>query len=120
MTKADFVQLLKSHDWFYERTEDPRVYAQGAKERRAIFNAKAQFGDDGQYLFEKYAKTANDPAPTSLVQASRERRFKDVIVRSTGKIGSLIDISPNGYAEVIVKGTYKAEFLPQQEIIILD
>lgn len=29
-------QLLKAHDWYYGRTEDPRVYRRGVEQREVI------------------------------------------------------------------------------------
>ena len=42
MNKQDFVQLLVSHDWYYERSEDSNAYKNGARQRRAIIKAKTE------------------------------------------------------------------------------
>lgn len=29
-------QLLKAHDWFYQRSDDPRAYRRGSEQRQVI------------------------------------------------------------------------------------
>ena len=56
MTKQDFVQMLESHDWTYERSDDHSKWVRGCEQRRKILEVKQQLGEDGQYLFDKYRK----------------------------------------------------------------
>ena len=56
MTKQDFVQMLESHDWTYQRSDDHRKWTRGCEQRRRIMAAKVLLGNDGEYLFEKYRK----------------------------------------------------------------
>jgi len=56
MTKHDFIQMLESHDWTYQRSDDHRKWKRGCEERKSIMVAKVLFGDDGEHLFEKYRK----------------------------------------------------------------
>ena len=56
MTKHDFVQMLESHDWTYQRSDDHRKWKRGCEQRKSIMAAKVLFGDDGEHLFEKYRK----------------------------------------------------------------
>lgn len=55
MTKARYQQLLEDHDWFYEFTEDRRVFNRGLTERKRL----EQLADDNPEfaeLFETYAE----------------------------------------------------------------
>ena len=56
MTKQDFIQLLETHDWAYQRSDDHRKWKRGCEQRKSIMAAKSLFGDDGEHLFEKYRK----------------------------------------------------------------
>ena len=56
MTKAEFKQMLESHDWTYQRSDDHSKWKRGCEERRQIMAAKLLFGEDGEYLFNKYRK----------------------------------------------------------------
>ena len=56
MTKHDFIQLLETHDWTYQRSDDHRKWKRGCEQRKSIMAAKVLFGDDGEHLFEKYCK----------------------------------------------------------------
>jgi hypothetical protein len=56
MTKQQFVQMLESHDWTYQRSDDHRKWKRGCEQRKSIMAAKVLFGDDGEHLFEKYRK----------------------------------------------------------------
>ena len=47
-------QLLESHDWHYQRTEDSRVYKRGSEERAEIMNLVSELKSDGDYLFTKF------------------------------------------------------------------
>ena len=56
MTKQQFVQMLESHDWTYQRSDDHRKWKRGCEQRIKIIAAKVLLGDDGEHLFEKYRK----------------------------------------------------------------
>lgn len=36
MTSSDFIALLEKHDWYYDRSDDNRAYAAGAKNRERL------------------------------------------------------------------------------------
>ena len=36
MEREDYQQLLDKHDWYYEFSDDPRVYKKGKQERRKL------------------------------------------------------------------------------------
>ena len=38
MTVKEYLQLLKSHDWHFDRSDDSRVYNAGLKERNRILS----------------------------------------------------------------------------------
>ena len=40
MTKHDFVQMLESHDWTYQRSDDHRKWKRGCEQRKSIMAAK--------------------------------------------------------------------------------
>ena len=119
MNKQDFAQLLEMHDWYYERSEDPRAYKKGAEQRKLIFKIKAQLGEDGEYLYLKYARKyeENMTAPQS---GRRERLMQGVMCKSTGKIGFLVDKSANGFLEVKFKGEYRTQFIKRENVAMLD
>lgn len=48
--------ILKSHDWYYERTDDPRLYKKGESERRQIEYLLRVTGGAGQKLLKKYSR----------------------------------------------------------------
>ena len=56
MTKERFVKMLKSHDWFYQWSDDHSKWTRGCQQRAAIMEAKKELGEDGEYLFDKYRK----------------------------------------------------------------
>ena len=47
-------ELLKSFDWFYQRTEDSRVYNRWSRVKSEINRLRSELGTDGEYLFQKY------------------------------------------------------------------
>lgn len=120
MTKQDFVQLLVSHDWYFERTEDPKMYKRGAEQRRRILEAKNSLGTDGEYLFQKYAKKIQPDAPIAVTATRSARVMPELICRSTGRIGTLVDKSPNGFSEVMFNGEMRSEFMRQSDYFLLD
>ena len=120
MNKQDFAQLLEMHDWYYERTEDPKVYKRGSEQRKMIFKAKAQLGEDGEYLYLKYAKRYEENTNRPIGARRKERVFKDVMCKSNGKLGVLIDKSPNGFLEVKFKDEYRTKFLHPDNVFMLD
>lgn len=56
MTKEKFIQMLESHDWYYQRSDDHGKWTRGCEQRQRIMAAKVLLGVDGEYLFEKYRK----------------------------------------------------------------
>ena len=52
--KQTLDQLLRSHDWHYQRTEDSRVYKRGSEQRAEIMNLVSELKSDGDYLFTKF------------------------------------------------------------------
>jgi hypothetical protein len=117
MTKQDFVQLLVSHDWYYERSEDINAYRNGAKQRRAIITAKNTLGEDGDYLFNKYAKRETYD---STQRATKSREMPEILCLSTGRIGVFVDKTPNGFSEVFFKGASTSEYMSQSGYFMLD
>lgn len=60
---GEFIQALKSHDWFYDYSDDPRAYARGAESYRKIADMMAQFKragvhDAAMVLYRQYEKKA--------------------------------------------------------------
>jgi len=47
-------QLLNSHDWHYQRTEDSRVYRRGSEQRAEIMTLVSELKTEGDYLFTKF------------------------------------------------------------------
>lgn len=48
-------KLLKSHDWWYMMSDDPKVYDKGAKQEEAIKLLKNKVGNEYDALYNKYA-----------------------------------------------------------------
>lgn len=119
MNKQDFAQLLEMHDWYYDRSEDPRVYKKGAEQRKTIFRIKAQLGEDGEYLYLKYAKKYEENIDTPKSNRM-ERVMRGIMCNATGKIGFLVDKSANGFLEVKFKDSHRTEFLRQADVTIID
>lgn len=52
---------LRTHDWFYERTEDPSKYRRGTQQRDEIRNimnsAKEQgWGEEAEEMYNQYKR----------------------------------------------------------------
>ena len=56
MTKERFEEMLKGHDWFFERTEDSRKYQRGRAQRDAIWQAVEELGDEAASMYYEYRK----------------------------------------------------------------
>lgn len=55
-------EKMKAHDWFYEFSDDGRVFDRGASERQEILRELGKLpADQAQALWEKY-RPANLPA----------------------------------------------------------
>ena len=52
--KQQLKSLLETHDWFYQYTEDSRVYKRGSEQRAAIMTLVRELEEAGDYLFTKY------------------------------------------------------------------
>lgn len=118
MDIREFAQLLQSHDWYYERTEDPAVYKRGARERRIIFQAKTELGDVAEQMYLKYAKKLDQGM--AIPSQSVEREMPYVFCISTKRIGQCVDRSANGFLEVIFPDEARSKFLRAQDVIMLD
>lgn len=118
MSKEDFIQLLKSHDWTYQFSDDPRVYKRGQRERDAINRGKAELGELGQQLYDIYNEA---PRPDSILSAPRKQKpAVRVVCRNTGNLGEIVDKTPNGFLEVAFKGVYGIKYVRQSDVIKLD
>ena len=53
MTKTEFFDLLKAHDWTFERSDDPRMFERGSKQERVIVRAKDDNWHHGDGTFDK-------------------------------------------------------------------
>ena len=53
MTKAEFFDLLKAHDWTYERSDDPMMFERGSRQERVIRNAMYDNFNQGDKSFDK-------------------------------------------------------------------
>ena len=47
-------ELLSRFDWYWQRTEDSRVYNYWSKINDEIRSLRAELGDDGEHLFAQY------------------------------------------------------------------
>lgn len=56
MTKEKFIQMLKQHDWHFERSDDHSKWRQGIEEQKRIMSAKVLLGAVGERLFEEHRK----------------------------------------------------------------
>lgn len=55
-------QLLKAHDWYYGRTEDPRVYRRGVEQHQVILAMIKELhgkdlGSEAQELYNQYRRS---------------------------------------------------------------
>lgn len=116
MSREDFIQLLQWHDWAYQYSDDPSKYKRGQAQREAINKAKAELGDKGQQLYDLYNK---QPEARIVVPIRAERPTPEVMCRTTGRMGILIDKSPNGFMEVKFSDGYRTEFKRQSDLIKL-
>jgi len=45
-TKDSYIQLLRTHDWSYEWSDDPGVFRRGSQERQALNQMRTQVDED--------------------------------------------------------------------------
>jgi len=55
-------QMLRTHDWYYMMSEDPRYYRRGSEQRTAINQkmeelTKSGLEDEANQLYAKYHKS---------------------------------------------------------------
>jgi len=55
MTLAELYRELERHDWFFEMSDDPRVYSSGRENQNRLRTA-AQFIEGGRDLMSAYSK----------------------------------------------------------------
>ena len=53
-TKHSYINLLMTHDWSYEWSDDPRVFKRGSNERQALRQMQTQV-DENYDLWNSYA-----------------------------------------------------------------
>jgi hypothetical protein len=53
---SDFEQMLKSHDWSYEFSDDHSKYMRGSKQRAELMKMKKELGSKGDTLWNKYKR----------------------------------------------------------------
>ena len=53
MTRAEFFNLLKAHDWTFERSDDPTMFERGSKQQRVIERAKDDNWHHGDGTYDK-------------------------------------------------------------------
>lgn len=53
-TKESYIQLLMTHDWSYEWSDDPSVYKRGSNERQALRQMQTQV-DENYDLWNSHA-----------------------------------------------------------------
>lgn len=54
MDLVQFEQLLKDHDWAYQRADDFRKWTKGSNERSVITTYANILGTEAQELYETY------------------------------------------------------------------
>ena len=55
MNKPEFTEMLKAHDWYYERSDDHYYYSKGKKERDNI-RAAIRENPELKIIFDKYVE----------------------------------------------------------------
>ena len=53
-TKQSYINLLMTHDWSYEWSDDPAVFKRGSNERQALRQLQTQV-DENYDLWNSYA-----------------------------------------------------------------
>lgn len=53
---SDFENLLKSHDWYYDRSDDHSKWKRGSEQRKKILDLKKELGSKADALWNKYKK----------------------------------------------------------------
>lgn len=54
VTVENYIQKLRSHDWYHEWSDDPGVYRRGSKERDELRYLRHQL-DENYSLWNQYA-----------------------------------------------------------------
>lgn len=53
-TTEDYLQALRGHDWYYDYTEDHRVWEAGRNQRDALNDMRKRFDPTGE-IWNQYA-----------------------------------------------------------------
>jgi hypothetical protein len=59
MTREQFEELLKRHDWYYEATDDMSKYVKGHAMHQHLLKLLSLY-PEYEDLYEKYEKTMNN------------------------------------------------------------
>ena len=51
---AQLEELLKTHDWYYQMTEDHSVWQRGSQQRSKIRELVSELGSEGEDLYDRY------------------------------------------------------------------
>lgn len=55
MSEEEFLKMLKAHDWYYQYSDDHRVWSKGRAESQAIFAAMKANPELGK-IYQEYKK----------------------------------------------------------------
>ena len=53
---SDFENLLKSHDWYYDYSDDHSKWKRGSEQRKKILDLKKELGSKADALWKKYKR----------------------------------------------------------------
>ena len=56
LTLQEFYALLERHDWYYDWSDDHRVWRKGTRERNILESLAKENGPEYQTLLEQYRK----------------------------------------------------------------
>ena len=54
-----FEELLKKHDWYFDKSDDPRIWDKGNRESFEINKLRVELGKDAEWLYERYCPFSN-------------------------------------------------------------
>jgi hypothetical protein len=56
LTLIEFKILCDCHDWYYERSEDPREYDKGTKDREYLESIMREGGEEYRKIYFSYQR----------------------------------------------------------------
>lgn len=74
MTLDEYYDILDKHDWFYEFSDDSRVYGRGVKAKQDLLNTANQHGQEYKNLYDAFKKYHFSGKPWGTEEAPKPEK----------------------------------------------